>query len=86
MIIGCHLDWAASEGFWRANLWFSKKTQPNVPKYKSTIGVKERFSNPDFLVTKVADFKIVVESDPPSDKTPDECSPTKQEIKGILES
>lgn len=84
-------DWLASEGFWRAHFWFSKKPQPKAPKYESSIyessiRVKERFSNPDFLVTKVADFPVVTETDPPTNKTPEEYSPTKQEIKGFLEA
>lgn len=79
-------DWAASEGFWRAHFWFSKKPQPKVPEYESTTGVQESLSRPEYLVEKVADFPIVTETDPPTDKTPEECSPTKQEIKGFLEA
>lgn len=79
-------DWAASEGFWRANFWFVKKPQPKAPKYESPVGMKEFLSRSEYLVERVADFPIVTQADPPTNKTPEECSPTKQEIKGFLEA
>ncbi len=68
-----HRDWRIREGFWTIKFGKQKTHKPNPTDCIPA----------DLLIDQVADYPIVPKEQRPADKTPEEYTPTREEIKRL---
>ncbi|MDB4654255.1 hypothetical protein OAE40_00605 [Rubripirellula sp.] len=77
-------------GAWKTFLGLSPvpRPEPMVDWYKGSVLVNREWTRgyinwSEYLIDKVSDFPIVPNEQRPADKTPEECTPTRDEIKRL---